>query len=289
MRTFVGRVRGRLTRGYHNVAYRIWRLAKGPGQVIPAPILLIGCDRSGTTIASQLFGQHPDVVNFSEARDVWDPRGARDPDADHEWTGARLNERDVDRIRSRFEFQRRIAGAKRLLNKHNRNSVRMDYLRHVFPDACVIHVIRDGRAVAHSITSRIESDRHRHGVPMGWFTKPPGWRDLLRDDPVEQAALQWRAIVTYILDHAGDFGERYIECRYEDLCARCRETMETLFKHCGLRADLQTLQKFPERLSTRNDKWRADLTPAQQNLVTDLQAPLLRRLGYDTAEARATS
>jgi len=281
MRRLAERVRGKLIREWRNLAYHFWRLARGPGQVISAPILMIGCDRSGTTIAARLFCQHPDVTNFVATTKLWDPRHGWDRQADHHWQAERLTERDADRIRSRFEYERRAAGAKRVCEKNNRNSVRLEYLQRVFPDAYFIHIIRDGRAVVESICRRMQSDRHRRGVPMGWFTKPPGWREMLRDDPAEQAALQWRGVVEFILGHAAALGERYTECRYEDLCADCRGMLGSLYRSCGLRVDEGILSALPERLEPQNDKWRTRLTPTQIRRVCEIEGPLLRRLGYE--------
>jgi hypothetical protein len=263
-----------------STAFALWRPIRG-NQRLERPIFMIGCPRSGTSVAVQLMGRHPEVANFSEAGEVWDPQHYADPEADHYWTAADVTPREAARIHDRFEFARRLRGGGRLLNKHPRNSVRIEYLRTVFPDAVFIHVIRDGRAVAHSILDMIEREPERKTVPMGAFCKPPNWRDLLRDDPVEQAALQWREIVTYILGQREALDGTCHQFRYEDLCQDARGVMGRAFRFAGLRADEGVLSCLPEYLTVQNFKWRQAFSPAQIETLARVQGTLLRQLGYD--------
>lgn len=260
--------------------FRAWRLFWG-GQHLERPIFMIGCPRSGTSISAVLFARHPDVANFSEAGEVWDPRHYADPEADHYWTASDVTPQETARLHDRFEFARRVRRRRRLFNKHPRNSVRIEYLQAVFPDALFIHVIRDGRPVVHSILEMIEREPERKAVPMGAFCKPPNWRDLLRDDPVEQAAFQWREIVRYILSQRDELGDRYCEYRYEDLCRDTRGVLGRAFAFAGLRADAGVLARLPEQLSLRNLKWAQAFSPAQIETMDQVLASSLRQLGYD--------
>jgi hypothetical protein len=248
---------------------------------------MIGCPRSGTSIAAILFARHPDVAGFSEAGEVWDPHGYADPQADHHWTAADVTLQEAARLHDRFEFARRVRSlphrspGRRLFNKHPRNSVRIEFLDAVFPDAIFIHMVRDGRAVVHSMLEMQEREPERKAVPMGAFCKPPGWRDLLRDDEVEQAALQWREIVCYILAQGETLGARCHQVRYEDLCADVRGVLGRAFAAAGLRADGEVLARLPEQLPLQNFKWQAAFSPAQVDTLLRIQGPLLQRLGYE--------
>jgi hypothetical protein len=103
----------------------------------------------------------------------------------------------------------------------------------------------------------------------------------LRDDPVAQAALQWRGIVSYVLDQSAGLADRYYQYRYEDLCADVRGVLAGAFAAAGLRVDEASLARLPERLPLQNRKWRSGLSPAQIDIVTQIQGPLLERLGYE--------
>jgi hypothetical protein len=242
---------------------------------------MIGAPRSGTSISAILFARHPDVAHFSEAGEIWDPDHYADPDADHHWTAAEVTAQVSARLHDRFEFARRVRRGDRLLNKHPRNSVRIEYLQALFPDAVFIHVVRDGRAVVCSMLEMIEREPARKAVPMGAFCKPPNWRDYLRDDAVEQAAWQWREIVYYVLSRRESLGEQYHQYRYEDLCRDTRGTLARAFAFAGLRADASTLAHLPRQLASQNFKWQEAFDRDQIETLLHVQGPLLRQLGYE--------
>lgn len=260
--------------------FNVWNFLQSEKSRIERPIFMIGCPRSGTTVSVGIFAQHPDVVNKSEAGRIWDPEGYYDPSADHEWTAKDVSEENADRLHAYFEFIRRRSGKSRLINKHPRSSVRIEFLDEIFPDALYIHAIRDGRAVAHSIASRIGREEWRHPIPYGNFCKPPQWRGFRREDPIEQAALQWREITQYVLDRKETLGERYIEFTYEGLCENPRGTMQELFEFCGLESNEEVLANVPEKLKNFNSKYKDDLSKEQIETMENVQRELLLQLGY---------
>lgn len=271
--------RAALRRVSHEPAFLLWRFTVGRGKRLERPIFMIGCSRSGTTLAGTLFGLHPDVVNFSEAHEIWDPRGYRDPEADHYWAAADVRAEDAARLHARFEYVRRYLGKERLFNKNPRSSVRIDYIRTVFPDAVFIHVFRDGRAVTASMLEFIRKREHLEPVPMP-FCRPPEWRTLLRADRVEQAALQWRAVVSHVLSKRAELGAAYYEFKYEDLCNDPRRVIGAAWRFAGLRVDGEVLGRPPERLESQNYKWKEQLSLEQIERVTVIQRTLLEEMAY---------
>jgi hypothetical protein len=256
-----------------------WR-ALHPEAKLTAPIFLVGSPRSGTSLAVNLFATHPDVANWSEAGRLWDPIDYHNDEAEHHFEVERATPAQVARLHRWCEWYRRSHGKARFVNKHPRNSVRIDYLRRVFPDARFIHVIRDGRAVVSSIVTLIRSRARREKQPMGGFCRPPGWRTLLRDDLVEQTALQWQAIVRHVRGWRATLGEDYCEVRYEELCAQPREVSRALFEFSGLAAGEAQLAGVPERPLERSDGWRERLTAPEIATVEKTAGDLLAELGY---------
>lgn len=259
--------------------YLIWRVARRDRPHLVQPIFIVGCPRSGTSLVADLFGTHPDVANWSEAGRLWDPVDYRNPEADHCWGAERASERQARRLHGWCEWYRRAEGKRRFLNKHPRNSVRIDYLRRIFPDARFVHVIRDGRAVVASILHQIRSRPRRQQIPFGNFCKPPGWRSLLRDDLTEQTALQWTEIVRYVRERRAGLGGDYYELRYEDLCSDPKTSFEAMFAFAELPVTPAALAGIPAQLEDRN-RFREVLTPEQIATVERVQGRLLRDLGY---------
>ncbi len=264
----------------YELAFRLWELAGNRHPRLAQPLFFLGCPRSGTTLAVELFARHPDVVNLSEAQEIWDPLHHLDPEADHHWPAEKVTPEDARRLHARFEFHRRLHRARRLVNKNPRNSVRVAYLRAVFPDARFLHLIRDGRAVAHSLVEETRRDPERQRFPFGNFCKPPNWRTLLREDPLEQAALQWREILRTVRDARPILGSSYLELRYEELCEDPRGVLRRAYDFAGLRTDDDTLKRLPPRLESQNFKWRTALRRQQIETLHRIQAPLLQELGY---------
>jgi hypothetical protein len=256
-----------------------WR-ALHPGARCVEPLFVVGSPRSGTSLAVNLLATHPDVANWSEAGRLWDPVDYHSDEADHHWPAERATPREIARLHRFCEWYRQAHGKARFVNKHPRNSVRIDYLRRVFPDARFIHVIRDGRAVVSSMVAQIRSRPRRAKQPLGGFCRPPGWQALLRDDVVEQTALQWQAIVRHVRERGRALGPDYREVRYETLCARPRETFRGLFEFAGLAAGEAALAGMPAEPLEAREGWRERLTPGEAATVQKTAGDLLAELGY---------
>jgi len=262
--------------------FYLWQYIAGRGARLERPIFLIGSPRSGTGISSDMFGRHPDVANLSDAHMIWDPRRRFDADADNDWTPNDVTAEDAARLHARFEYHRRFHAKQRFLNKNPRSSVRIDYIRAIFPDAVFVHVIRDGRAV---VASMLELVRRRPHLKHLWdapmpFAHPPNWRTLVREDKAEQSALQWRAIVNTVLSKRAELGSAYHEFKYEELCEDPREVLGAAFRFAGLGADNEVLARLPARLDSQNYKWKQQLSLQQVETIMRVQAPLLEALGY---------
>ena len=274
----------------YEILYEAWRHTRGRAARVERPILMYGVPHSGTSISMQLVARHPDVANLSEANPVLQPHGYFDnANGDRVRTAQEATPAEIRRLHQRFEFHRVLHRKPRLLNKSPNNAVRLDFLQRVFPDACFVHILRDGRSVAHSLVwghrnaseteDRFRPWRERVGPFPG--CKPPNWRDLLHDDGLEQHALQWREVVRYALALEEKLGLRVLHVRYEDLCADPRGTLERIFRFAGLSVSPATLARIPERMENQNFKARERLTAEQLGRLTALQAEVLRRVGYE--------
>jgi hypothetical protein len=267
---------------------------------IVAPIFIIGCHRSGTSIFYRKLALHPDLAfitrttrrapnrllmmrlfmllrskeknNMPIGGEVWNIFGSTD---DQVMTAADV----TPEIREYFErlvknhlvlFKRQ-----RFFNKSPSNSVKIGFLNALFPDACFIHMVRDGRAVARSISK----GRKSHGRFSG--AKIPGWQGLLDRPVVESCGLQWKQTIEYIKDSLKKIpAGRVLQVRYEDFISRPIDTMRRVGEMCHLEWTDPLLQQVAEGLRSRNYKWSESFSPSEIELLQNLQGDLLAELGY---------
>jgi hypothetical protein len=113
---------------------------------IEKPIIILGAARSGTYLMSRSLDQHPDVAYVSEPNTIWKAYNAS---LGHDMIPAsRATEPVCAYIRNKFNQMRIAQGKARFCEKTPANGMRLPFVLEVFPDAKLIHVVRDGRQVA---------------------------------------------------------------------------------------------------------------------------------------------
>jgi hypothetical protein len=122
------------------------------------PIIIVGAGRSGTKMLRGILSSHSDVVCFPrEINYIWRHGNAEFPT--DELTTEHARPEVAAYIRYRFETLSAKNNGRRVIEKTCANSLRVEFVNAVFPEAYIIHLVRDGRAVA-------ESARRR------WLAKP---------------------------------------------------------------------------------------------------------------------
>ena len=275
------------------------------------PILLIGTHRSGTTWLGRVLSTHSSLAYWIEPRHVWtwghwfrddDRLGAED-----------ATDRVASHIRRRFaEFVSR-QGKQRLLEKTPGNCLRVAFVRRVFPEASIIFLVRDGRAVISSNelqrqrllsaatvrrrfgdTSPTEWVAHLGQVPrvfnklLGrkariWGPHPPGWKDWVRNDPaIVVAARQWASMIEHALSElaTGESSSQLL-LKYEDLLENPEKQLTRVAEVCDL-GDPSGLIELARgsALSGTRDKWRCRLDDESLSKIRPILEPMLRRLEY---------
>ncbi|HEX6105153.1 MAG TPA: sulfotransferase [Gemmatimonadales bacterium] len=166
---------------------------------------------------------------------------------------------------------------------------RIGFVNEVFPDARFIHIVRDGRAVASSLLHINEWQWRGWYGPYSWRYGPLSPQDQATWEGsgksfVALAGIQWR-IHTRAVETARQSVDpaRFLEVRYEDFCERPADTMRQVTEFTELRPS-PTFERQVGTAPIRDmtNRWRKDLSPAQQALLTDLLRDDLRRYGYET-------
>ena len=140
----------------------------------------------------------------------------------------------------------------------DKSPLHTDYVDEIFelyPEAKVIHVVRDGRDVAVSLMHHfwnLSKDNHEEGIYDLW-PEELAKRDRYREDPeafvasgesifveerLRQMAIRWNRRTSKASSEGNHlFGENFLQLRYEDLLLSPEEGMQPVFELLGSRAD----------------------------------------------------
>jgi hypothetical protein len=168
------------------------------------------------------------------------------------------------------------SGKLRFVCKRTANTQRIRLLDRMYPDALFLHLIRDGRAVAHSLTRVPWWDE----VDIWWLgQRPPEWRAAGRAD-LELTALHWRHDTEETLAAGPLLGRRYREVRYEDLVRDPHGILRSICDYAGYTFPASYAALVPRTLPDMNIKWRQALGTEQERVVFEAAGDLLQSLGY---------
>ena len=154
-----------------------------------------------------------------------------------------------------------------------------------WPDARVIHVLRDGRDVVCSMREHPD----RRWVDGHWVKE-------LDPRPIEEYARRWVADTAAGMRWRGD--PRYLEVRYEDLVREPADTLARVLAFLDEPFDPALLEVDPAAAGGRPDaaigrpdaagaitttsmgRWRRDLGDHDREVVRRIAGPRLVELGY---------
>lgn len=252
--------------------------------------LIIGCARSGTSILGELIGSHPDVKYLFESHYIWE-LGGHGENESHRLTAANATPMIKAQIRGWFESQR--GQAKLLAEKTPRNVLRVPYLRSLFPEAKIVHIVRDGRDVACSMVPGCGKDHWMH-------LKPPRWKELFESyRGAVRCALAWKEIMEIALHDLAEVP--HLQVRYEDLIADPGAVSRRLLSYLELEPDpaverfcaniqnstgdsyhaqIQTIWYRPDH-QVRVGRWRENLTEEECRIIQSSLSQLLEKFDYE--------
>src|ERR1700741_2758688 len=213
------------------------------------PIVIIGCNRFGTTLLFNILSVHPvtwslyieSQTQFHRRYPIHPVQGERVGDAPSDAVRAQILE---DFFRSAHNkqysqqfpllswlpdrlFQRPVRhlyrrAPLRLVEKTPANSLRIPLVASLFPDARFIHIVRRGEDV---VSSLMEGWKHwsraRQGnwSYTGWhYLVPPGWQNQVQKTLQEICTFQWTKSNRFALaDLQRIDPQRRMLVRHEDL------------------------------------------------------------------------
>lgn len=191
-------------------------------------------------------------------------------------------------------------------------------MHEIYPEARVIHIIRDGRDAAVSMTHHMWNHaQDREGVYnlkpeelkrresfLKSYEQPTGTRErLFTDKDLRDSATGWRNQIQKSREYGRTlFGDVYAEVRYEDLLERPNEETERLLRFLGADASAGTVEECVRAASfetwtkgrRRGEEdpssffrkgvagdWRNVFTEEDKDVFKEVAGDLLVDLGYE--------
>lgn len=267
-------------------------------------VFIIGAPRSGTTWLQAMAASHPSVCSTIDELKFFDfftvplEEGWRYLLSLQKETGGGRNGlaamwSDEDFYRFLSDFAARVYGqvlarkpqAIVLLDKAPAYSLHVEHIDRVMPGAKFVHLIRDGRDVAVSLMAAAQ-----------------GWAKSWAPKRTEAAALAWKSHVL-AARAARQFGDRYLEIRYERLLANGTDALKELFEFIHIPSNDAELKVIYEQHRFENMKqqslgannfllpgeffrkgeagdWRNSMTAEQRYVFHEAAGDLLCALGY---------
>lgn len=276
-----------------------------------APVFVVGCPRSGTTLLYHMLLSAGNFAIYraeSQVFNLLEPRfGNLSVESNKRamlkaWYGSPLfqktglNREEIeplimaecrnggDFLRLVMEAMGRRQGTERWADCTPEHVLYLRRIKEAIPDALIIHVVRDGRDVALSLEKQ------------GWI-KPFAPRHRL-----EAAALYWDWIVSRGRVVGRSLGEDYLEIRYEELVTDPRGSMRVVSDFVEHALDYDQIRKVGigsvQRPNTSFSadlhggefhpvgRWKNCLSQQQKETIDALVGDTLEELGYSDKSGR---
>jgi hypothetical protein len=193
-------------------------------------------------------------------------------------SGGRTEDEQAACLRGAFAGLRRFTGGRVVISKRIANNQRIPSLVAAFPEARFVHLVRDGRAVAYSL-SRV--DWWDDGVVWWYGDTPRRWRER-GGDPWELVATHWVRELTSVGEGLHAVApEQQLELRYEELISEPVAVLRRTTHFAGLSEDPGWLAELGQlSYPNKNEAWREQLTVDARNRVEAIQREELLRLGH---------
>ena len=293
------------------------------GDKIRKPIFIVGCGRAGTTLLFDIVSQHPGLARTDgypdgEDHEGWIEHGkcimAGIGNVYHSHYGNGINGQQFCLHMTNADVTEEIVcnmhnhywknvlkenRDKRVVNKQPHLSNKLDYLLGIFPDAKIVHIIRDCEPMVASWLSLMKVHPSlvvywpkEEDLPCFWLMQKP-------EDEVSLARLErhgqfypgggsalwidyWYKVNTGIERQMQSRVDQLLTIRYEDLISKPTEVLGSLTSFCNLESHDFSIEHLQKNTHLKHTSL---MTEDLRRAIFD-QAQLVRmKFGYVTGGA----
>lgn len=269
------------------------------------PIIILGCQRSGTTLLGQILGAHRDAVLIDEGDGSTEllrkacRQGALDPATLLPGLiKARAKYRDDERVDAAGRLAPRVT---HVVIKAPNLTYEVDGLRRLSGQPCILFAVRDVRDVVSSMARLPHVPMIANQLALMRSTPAVSERfaaeiEQLQDEsipPHVKRAIIWKVKTSYHSEFSAA-GIDALTVRYESLVEDPQAWRQRLFEHAGLDPAHATNHEdvmrgigpgFTMRGRPVDDasaqRWKRTLSDTEEQQVWDQAQPLMDELGYE--------
>jgi len=240
------------------------------------PVFIVGMPRSGTSLVEQILASHPQVYGAGELRQLEEilRRGPEGVTAAYPKYLPDLTEDALDALAAAYlrALPPAAAAAQRVTDKMPHNFQHAGIISRLFPQARIIHCVRDARDTCLScfFQSFAEGNSYSYGLAdCGHYYR------------------QYQTLMT----HWRESGVPLFDVRYETLVTEPEATVRNLLEYCGLEWDDACLRFHENRRVVHTASYKQVKEPFHTRSIGRWRAyapflePLLTALGESADEA----
>ena len=223
-----------------------------------APLFIVGLQKSGTSLLNRMLMACDDYFYSPfklEGREFWGDDPPFSPvkppcgvlyQNKKAASGHTLNACDYQQS----DQQMLLAAVNRAqwkqpiwINKNPYNSVRIGWLKSMFPDSKIVAIMRQPEAVYSLMKKFIPHENRGMGPEQDWWgVKPEAWQSMINDNKYKQISLQWQAVNQQLIEHRADI-DWLVD--YTDVCRHPSVLVNQILRSYGIQAQIE-IKPFPD-------------------------------------------
>jgi len=266
-------------------------------------LFAIGMQKSGTSLLNRMLMQQSFINNpfLPEGKFFWGDNPPFSPidkpcgELYQKYAGKRghyLDQNDLTQLDKELllgRIEQANINEPILMNKNPYNSVRIKWLKAVFPDCKIVAIYRNPVANVFSLLKKyVECEDQAVGSKNGWWgIKPKNWLKITSENKTIQCSQQWQSVNRLMLE---DIDNIDMLVNYDDLCKYPKEVIAQSVSGFHIQ---QTITQLPvcknmnneylhgSRLLSKNRELRKNKGFDLSNLHEEIEFPPLSQEQID--------